>query len=386
MMTTLGRGNTPTLLESAGIKPSQIGINGKESGYTITRERCRLILMLVMVFVGALCCGIVGQMFELRIERRGGLETLKHAATRTKRAAARLAKVEMDLWGHFKDDNDEVGAVREFLETMNESYTSLHEELSLELASAANASNLSPTKARLFSATIIEEVVNHRNRTTEEIHSLLDKIIAAGKKSAALRTHVEQDLVNEMLQHVAEEADDELDDYGEDHVNDEENEDLEVSVTEFFDIYDAFSNSFPGPYPELATGTPTMRSLQNLLDAIDLGLSPEEAEARLEKLHLETMKLDFKKNTNLYTKDVREYVEMLVFFDRIPRSEIRKWMVLWHNSKEKHAFEMWTKLIQLKKKKELPNHWFVRIAAVMQKHDVGESDLEPTDDHEQDDE
>eukprot|EP00927_Polykrikos_kofoidii_P082951 TRINITY_DN8383_c0_g1_i1.p1 TRINITY_DN8383_c0_g1~~TRINITY_DN8383_c0_g1_i1.p1 ORF type:complete len:400 (+),score=94.79 TRINITY_DN8383_c0_g1_i1:70-1269(+) len=383
-MTTLGPGNTPTLLESAGFKVSKTSANGKESIYTITRGRCGLLLAFVIAFVFAFCFGVGVQTFELHFERRGNSRTLKRAAKRSRKAAARLAKVEMELWAHYQDDNSEVSTVRKFLESMNASHTILLEELNFELMQAANVSNLSPSKAGLLSARIIEQMVDHRKRTTQDVQSLLDKIIAAGRKSEALKSHVEQDSVNEVQQYADETKDatreirdtedyDEMDDAEEGH-DDEENEDLVHSVRAFFDIYEEFSAIFPGPYPDLAAGTPTMRSLKSLADEIEDGLSPEETEARLQKLHLETMKLEFKKNTNSFTKDVRDYVETLAIFDRIPRSKISKWMVSW-GRKEDHAYEMWAKLVKLKKANKLPSNWFVRIAVFMQKNDMDEADL-----------
>eukprot|EP00927_Polykrikos_kofoidii_P082953 TRINITY_DN8383_c0_g1_i3.p1 TRINITY_DN8383_c0_g1~~TRINITY_DN8383_c0_g1_i3.p1 ORF type:complete len:404 (+),score=93.15 TRINITY_DN8383_c0_g1_i3:70-1281(+) len=398
-MTTLGPGNTPTLLESAGFKVSKTSANGKESIYTITRGRCGLLLAFVIAFVFAFCFGVGVQTFELHFERRGSSKALKRAARRSRKAAARLAKVEMELWAHYQDDTSEASTVSKFVENMNASYTSLLEELNLEISHAANVSNLSPSKAGLLSARIIEQMVDHRRRTTNDVQSLLDKIIATGRKSEALKSHVEQDSVNEVQQYADETKDatreirdvEELDELGhylgdteEGHVNDEENEDLAHSVTAFFDIYDEFSARFPGPYPELAAGTPTMRSLKSLADEIEDGLSPEETEARLQKLHLETMKLEFKKNTNSFTKDVRDYVETLAIFDRIPRSKISEWIVSWRNGKDNFSYEMWTKLVKLKKANRLPNNWFVRIAVGMQKHDMDEAESVPTDNDEQD--
>eukprot|EP00927_Polykrikos_kofoidii_P027040 TRINITY_DN2393_c0_g1_i1.p1 TRINITY_DN2393_c0_g1~~TRINITY_DN2393_c0_g1_i1.p1 ORF type:complete len:382 (-),score=102.50 TRINITY_DN2393_c0_g1_i1:84-1229(-) len=315
-------------LNNVGFHKTKVGSDDKEMGYAIKRGNLHRVVGVLALGVTVVSSSLLFWNYEVHIERRSVLSFIRKQARRGDEWASKLAKVETELWTHYQRDIDESEDAKHITRRLNESYELFQSQLHDSVQDVAKEVGMPTEKAVFLASKLMQIVLKHRHDNLRNIEGLVDGLVNAGVKSRALEKHIdhetkeelkeseaEADEIEELLQEASEQA--EIEKMASDHTEGG----TETLLRRLFDIWEDFEEAYPGPYPALKKDSPLWKRIKKLEDNGD----DAETEEELAKLGLEEMKLGFVKDSNPFSQDVHDFVDMLLLVEQIPRQKLQKW-------------------------------------------------------------
>lgn len=300
--------------------------------------------------------------FEIHFERRNYQDDMRHEEHQ---AASKLAQIEMELWSHYREDIHESNEAESLLRSLNASYDEFKMKLQSTILGVAKDLGLEPGKASALTGAALELIANHRQENIQQTKDLVDHLVIAGKKSAALQTYLDDEIVREMQEesrHIAE--------YHE-GLNEEqispEDEKLSTIINGFFLTYQEFSSEFSAAIQSLHAGSQIHEQLQSLYAELRAQDAPFdwEVEGALRSIHQQEFIPPFRKGANSFMQTLPEFLEVLVMTPRIPHETLSLLEREWQTGK-KDPYSVLMQLHELEVDKKVPGYWLERAMAIFE--------------------
>mmetsp|Transcript_106261 Transcript_106261/g.298891 ORF Transcript_106261/g.298891 Transcript_106261/m.298891 type:complete len:365 (-) Transcript_106261:103-1197(-) len=357
--------NSVDVLETAGFKPGKIGAGDKEPGYTIGKTHLSRLASMIVLAVTLLVLLLVWSQFEIHFERRSLQRKFRKEEHH---AASKLAKVEMELWSHFRDDIHESLEARAFYNSLNASYVQLESKIESAITQNTQDLGLSAAKANVLVQRIVRLLADHRADNLHDAEGLIHHLIKAGRKGEKLQKHLDEEIKRDMKHEVREmEAHEKVEDDGDaeevigeggDADGDEDEHELKPIVQEFWKTYDEFAKTYPAVV-SMKTDSEMYKSLEGLrtkLDSDENTMSDEDGEAELKRIDLQSVGIK-REDVDL---GIRDLLEVLTCMPNMPHSKLRDLEKAWL-SDEKQTFIVLDELHELAGEGKLPSVWLERI-------------------------
>lgn len=233
----------PDILESAGFKKTKIG---KSLGYSIERSKLRRLTGGIVFGLGIVSLIGVGSQFEVHFERRSFHRQIRKEEHH---AANKLAKAEMELWSHYRDDIKESNEAATVLSRLSASTDSFQGRLKEAVEAVAANIGLKQDKAASLTGAILHLVADLQTNNTRLTKRLVDHLVNAGKKSVALETHAEKEALADVKEEEERQIEDDEDD--EPQEQDEDNE-LKALLEGFWATFHDHEKEFAGHRAEFS--------------------------------------------------------------------------------------------------------------------------------------
>lgn len=336
------------MLNTIGFEKSKIGSGDKEVGYQIKETSlCSLMGSLLVCFsiMGLL---VVMMVYDVRLEKK----TL-HRQVRTveHHAARKLAEVQMSLWSQYRDDVAESKEADLLMKHMEKTYGRFQGKFQEAVNELAQELNLNQEKAGKFADRILHIVADMQQDNIQHSKHLLDHLVKAGKRGAALEKHVDK----EILANVEAEKK-KMDEGGKEASEDNDIDELNNILQGFFDTFNDHKSEFGEKVrSNFETGHKVYDQLVALQAKITGDNPPSDVELgeELSKIDLASVGAPLGEGRVLPLSDI---VEELVLIPKIPHEEIKKLEQAWKKGKM-DAVEIFTQLEEWHESGKVPSGW-----------------------------
>jgi len=363
---------TPDLLTTVGFEKGKIGSGDKEVGYQIKQASLCSLLGSLLACFAVMGLMVVSMVFDIHFEKK----TL-HRQIRVEEhhGAAKLAQVQMELWSQYHDDIREAREAQILLSNLNSAYSEFQGKFQGAVGEFAKELNLEDKKAAKFADKILHLVADMQQSNIKHAKSLLDHLIAAGKKSKALEKHVDKEIVQEVKAEEKKMEEDKKEGIdvvapiaaaaaegktGE-QLKTEEEDPLKKILDGFWDVFNDYENEFGGkPRTELSDSPEThggqvYKQIKDLYARVTSDKPPSEDEVteHLEKIDLAGIGAGLGSGRVLPVYDI---VEEIALITKIPHKELRELEKEWKEGK-KDSIATFEQLSAWHEKNLVPSGW-----------------------------
>lgn len=366
---------TPDLLTTVGFERRKLGNGDKEVGYAIRSSNLVVIAVGIVAFAAVLSFAVVWSLFEIRFERRHAHHELR---VEEHHAALKLARVEMELWSELRADVHESQEARVLLQSLNASYEELTHKLRNSIGKLCRDNGLHAEKATLISHKVLHLIVEHRQETIRHAKTLVDHLVNVGKKSAKLEKKLERKMDKEMKQEINMETEEAS--LEEDGMKDPPQ--IKMMVVNFWRLFDKFHSTYPDAIKLLKKDAPAFQMAVDLwkrAEDQDIVLGEDELDKELQAIDLKNLGMEYIKNSNEFTQDPYDFLEMVVAVPGVPFVEMGALEQEW-KAGTKDSYAVLEQLREWKEAGRLPETWVAESVSEEEEEDrEGEEDGENED-------
>lgn len=382
---------TPDLLTTVGFEKGKIGSGDKEVGYQIKQTSLCSLIGSVLACFSVMGLMVVSMVFDIHFEKK----TL-HRQIRVEEhhGAAKLAQVQMELWSQYHEDIREAREAQLLLNNLNSAYSEFQGKFQGAVSEFAKELNLEEKRSAKFADKILHLVADMQQANVKHAKSLLDHLVAAGKKSQKLEKHVDREIVKEVeveKKHMEEDKAEGIDvvapiaqaaaegKTGED-LSTEEEDPLKKMLEGFWEVFNDYENEFGGkPRTNLldspeTKGGQVYKQITDLYAMLNSDKPPSEDETAeaLEKIDLAGIGAGLGSGRVLPVNDI---VEEIALVPKIPHKELKELEKEWRAG-TKDSIVTFEELTVWHEKGLLPSGWLQRgVGAEEQEEEKAEEEI-----------
>lgn len=369
---------TPDILTTVGFEKGKIGSGEKDVGYEIKESSLGSLLGSLFICFSVMGLMVVFMVYDIHLEKK----TL-HRQLRIEEhhAAAKLAKVQMELWAQYRDDIQESREAEALLGTVDKSYTNFKEKFTDATKELAAELSMEPVKAQRYADRILHMVADMHGKNVNSTKHLIDHLIAMGKKSARLEGHVQKQIVKEAREEKQLEDEDkkegvQMEDEGKHEAGSKpkasKQDPLQGILEGFWDTFNDYEGEFAGrPRESLSESSQIYQQITDLWAKINGKDPPDEEQVAvaLDKIDLASIGAPMGQGRILPVKDI---IEELSLIPKIPHLQLSALQQEWRSGKEDSS-AVFEQLAEWHQEGLIPSGWLHRGVA-MEEAEQGKGD------------
>jgi len=186
---------TPDFMKTVGFEKTKIGSGDKEVGYQIKESSMGSLVGSVFLCFLVMGLMVVFMVYDVSLEKKTLHRQLRHEEHH---AAAKLAKVQLELWSQYRDDVQESHEAASLLKILEKSYGDFQDKFKTSVSDIAKELSMSEDKAAKLADKILHHVADMQQANVVHATHLLDHLVKSGSKAEKLKKRADKHLLKEV--------------------------------------------------------------------------------------------------------------------------------------------------------------------------------------------
>lgn len=349
-----------TLLTQVGFEKTKVGSGDKDVGYQVKESTLGSLIGSLVLCFGVMGLLVVGMVYDVHLEKKTFHRQIR---IEEHHAASKLAQVQMELWGQYREDVAESHEAAILMKRLEASVPMFETKLQTAVAELAQELNLHQDRSKTFADKILHLVADMQKENVKHAKHLVDHLVEAGKRGKKLEKRVDSQMQKEMKDEQklveTEGLPEEIKPPGqaaEGGKAGDAADPLKAVLDGFFFTFNDYEAEFGGEArKDLVHGNPIYEALKVLYEKLGSENPPSEEDVseQIDKLDLSSVGAGLGSGRILPASDI---VEELVLISEIPHVDLKALEKDWKAGK-KDSVAVFAELESMHTKNLIPSGW-----------------------------